>query len=314
MSERTGTVFVSNADLPIGEIISQHLLLGKHRSSFENIICGVKCRERSGNLECLGAWITEMRNRDLLMKNFQLCEVLVLVPDVASADMVKQAELLLSVAKEARVEHLIMVSRVGVEENTETSRQLKRIEDMCRESGIDPLCIVRHGVIQQRLFWFMDWIKRGQLCLPVNENAKWAPLNLDDLAMFVASLCAEVEFKKVHAKRTYRLTGPALVSGKSLAEILSKHLTGHKVVFEEIDMNRLEDHLRKWVGLNDTLIREAMDMFKLINENKFNFVSDDQQKTIGTQPITVDRFIQEYEHRFVPGHEGGMKEGLRRTL
>ncbi len=51
------------------------------------------------------------------------------------------------------------------------------------------------------------------------------------------------------------------------------------------------------------LVMETLDSFRLVSMGKLSFVSNDEKKTVGVEPISIDRFVQEHKRRFVPGRK-----------
>lgn len=327
---RETSVFVTNADIATGETICQHLLLGKHRGNFENVYCGVQNVGLSGSLWALGGRMSEVSMEPdvtKLAQHLRECDTVVLVPNCTDRRMVRQAELILGAAQQAKCRNLLVISHLGADEDTETSREFKRIEEKAKGMQFEACAIVRHGFLQQKMMWLMDFIKQGKLPLPVapeSDQAKWAPLNLDDLAQFVAYVCAQeeeggnaVRLRRLN-QQVFRLTGPELITGKSLAEKFTHNLGGeHRVEFQQIEWKQLEEHLRKNLNLPDMIVKETCDQFQLINNGRLAVVSGDEKKTIGSEPIPVDRFIQEYNHRFLPVEKRRRQQqqtGLQRHL
>ncbi len=85
---------------------------------------------------------------------------------------------------------------------------------------------------------------------------------------------------------------------------MNKNLGGQEIQFEEWDLDRTQKYLERELRLPEMLVLEAMDVFRLINNGKLNFVSHDEKKTIGTEPVPIDRFVQDFKRRFLPGKQG----------
>jgi hypothetical protein len=65
-------------------------------------------------------------------------------------------------------------------------KQFHEIENHAKQSGIQNVCIIRGGALQNCLYWWAPMIvKERVLRMPLKANeAKWAPLNLCDLTMY----------------------------------------------------------------------------------------------------------------------------------
>ena len=193
------------------------MLLGKYSSRFENVWCSVQNLAQSGRLWTIGARLAQVGMKpdvNHLTELLRQCDTLVLAPNCAHKEMVEQSEEFIRAAKSANIKTLIVCSVLGADEDTNTSKMFKKIEDHAKQSGIETICVVRSGLFQQTLFWFMDTIKtKHELHLPwKGEQAKVALLNLDDLGIFVTSCCATEDMRSLD-KQLYRLTGPELVTG-----------------------------------------------------------------------------------------------------
>jgi uncharacterized protein YbjT (DUF2867 family) len=152
--------------------------------------------------------------------------------------------------------------------------------------------------MQESLFWFGEDIKHNRrLQLPIKDE-KFAPLNLHDLTFVVKHLLVEGGIRQMARGQIYRLTGSELVTGRNLAERLTK-LVGREIKYEAVDRKHTEEWLRGRL-LNDMMLQEVMDIFELISRGKLNFVSDDEKKTTGRAPVTVDSWLNQNKSRFMP--------------
>lgn len=151
--------------------------------------------------------------------------------------------------------------------------------------------------MQESLYWFVEEIKQNRrLPLPIKDE-KFAPLNLHDLSFVVKHLLVEGALHQAARGQVYRLTGSELVTGRNLAERLSK-LLGHEIKYEAVDRKHTEEWLRNRLQ-NEMMLQEVLDVFELITRGKLNFVSDDEKKTTGRQPVTIDHWLQQNKSRFM---------------
>ena len=205
----------------LGDMIAQEFLLGSFRMEFETVVCSVKDVVHSGNLRSIGAKLVRVGSEplvDRLSEELRHCDTLVLIPNCFDESMISQADLIIKAATSAGSIHtLVLVSLLGADEDTATSRKFKTLEEMVfKADRIASSCVVRHGFLQQNLFWCMDQIRtehKVKLPWSTADAAKCAPLNLYDLAVFVAHVCRGYDVDE-HADKIYRLTGPELLSGK----------------------------------------------------------------------------------------------------
>lgn len=154
--------------------------------------------------------------------------------------------------------------------------------------------------MQEALFWFAEDIKQERrLPLPIKDE-KFAPLNLHDLTFVVSHLLSEgaAMMRGQARNQVYQLTGSELMTGRVLAERMSRVLNA-QVQFEAVDPKKTEEWLRRRLH-NEEILREIMDTFELIARGKLGFVSQDEKKTTGREPVTVDQWLKDNANRFKP--------------
>lgn len=279
------------------EYSSNNKVLGKQRECFRVVRAGVENLVDSGDLWLHGGQTVEMnmRNESDWKRHFENIKTLVLVTRCGSKDMVKQAEMYVKCAKSAGVECILMVSKMGIEgSNNSTAKKFLEIEKCVKDSGLK-YSICRAGFIENFLFLYSPMIMHSKLELPMNQDSKFAPINLCDVCRFVTHLAADSSRIAKANGECYKLTGQELLTWKQLTEVMNKALH-HKVEYRNVDQKHTEDYLRK-MGLPQEWITEIMDEYQVINDGKLGHVSGDVKKSV-EKPITLEQFLKENASHF----------------
>jgi len=296
------SVWISNSDTPVGYELARHCLMGKYSHLFSTVVCTVKNVDFSGALLTLGAIVVEMKDQNvpewlpnhLKALNVQVC---LLVPDVASSQTRQQGKNIIDCCKNAELGHIVLLSLMGIEgSDLKKPMDFLQLEDHLKKSGLREWCIVRHAMLQQRIFLQANDIKqKKRLAWPIKEDAKCAFVNIHDVCDFIIQGVTQ-QSKNFGQKQIYRLTGPEALTGKQITEKLSQ-VVNQQLRFDYISRDEAKRNLEQLL-LNEEHIQFHLDVFELISRGKMAMVSDDQKKGIGKEPERIDKFFKEHANRF----------------
>jgi uncharacterized protein YbjT (DUF2867 family) len=299
------SVFISNADSPVGYALVDELIDGNNRQHFGQIVCTVKNVNYSGALAMKGAQVIEMKDDntpewlpDWLKHND--IDVFVLVPDCASKNRIQQGKNLLQCCSKGGVSHVVLLSVVGADDsNVKTAREFLELEKAVKEHSHGH-CIVRHTMFEQGLYLLSEEIRNDRMIsTPWKSDARCSLLNLRDLLRFISyGLAKEQKTNTIRLakKELFKLTGPQILTANDVADRMSKVLN-EKIGYEMVDRQRMKQCLQK-KQMNEAVIESILDQFELINEGKQNLISQDEKQQTGKDASSFEHWIQENQNRF----------------
>ena len=113
----------------------------------------------------------------------------------------------------------------------------------------------------------------------------------------VAAVAAEIAASPArHTGKTYKLTGPQLVSNYDVAASLSKQL-GRPINYLE---RSYEDDAAEMIraGLPEAIARMNAQAFSLIADGDGAWLSDDVESLLGRPPRSFEEFLRDYANAF----------------
>ncbi|CEP18629.1 hypothetical protein [Parasitella parasitica] len=268
---------ITNCDSLLGYALAYRFLEAMKNREEGPEISGHKlrllCRSRSGfglsRLEEMGGEIVEVnyKEEDKMRHCMKDVRCVLLVPEYSS-DREKEADCLLKAAKHQHVEHVALMSCLGVDRihkkdsNQQGSEfhnleQLCRIEKMVKEnfSG-EKHCIVRHPMFYQLLYYLAPQIERENfLPLPVEKNKKWSTLDMNDVIEGVYRLAKKhrerlvgQQVDEIFKKQVYDFTCSKPLNGEEMAREIGEGLGQSDMKFKQIsesDMKKQLEHIKK---------------------------------------------------------------------
>ncbi|CAG8625104.1 18674_t:CDS:2 [Racocetra persica] len=148
--------------------------------------------------------------------------------------------------------------------------------------------ILRTGVYDHYLLAFKDCIKKGVLDLPIGDG-EFAPVAVEDIGKIAEHILDKSENYYSH---TYTVTGYELLSGKLLAERLSKTLHHELVYKPSEDEKHIKEHIKQYVT-TPIEVESVYRLFRFIKEGKLKYVTPHFTEIEGWKPKTVVQFFLE---------------------
>ncbi|KAI8080841.1 uncharacterized protein B0P05DRAFT_469029 [Gilbertella persicaria] len=264
------------------------------------------CRHRSGygmtKLEQMGCEIVQVdyMDHDKVCQALKDCSSLLFIPE-NSDKRLKEAECVMKCAKKEGVEHMAMMSFIGVdklhhkEEESAGSefhnfKEFCQIEKMVQEyfSG-DKHCIVRHALYNQFFYYLAPRIESERvLALPVKKDVKWSTVDLNDICEGVFMLAkkqhqklrgSQQEQGEIYHKRTYNFVMHPMPA-EHMAREISEGLQVKELHFKEVSEDEIKQFLKKMK--DDKMFQERPS-----NDNDFKKGKD------GYWSFPIGKFINE---------------------
>jgi len=302
------SIVVFNADTLQGEAIIRDLLDENHRhhvgKQFQHVFATVRDTAHSGDLLALGVCLVEMGDSPDESKLAQClkqwnAKTVVLPPDYGSKNVVLQSKRIINACKNGGVERFIFLSLVGADDTSvEWAKYCNEIEQYLKQIGLNMSAIVRHAPLQQFLFLYRKmFFEHNTLRWPCQEDARFTFVSLRDISSFVVHELLQTELSRHKEPQMFKLTGPAIHTPKELCQILSK-VMGRTIQFQQVERQEFQNYLQKEGGLHEMAAKEIVDMHELISRGRMNFVSEDQKKSTGKEPLKLEQWIEKHKSLF----------------
>ncbi|CAO3664872.1 unnamed protein product [Rhizopus stolonifer] len=258
------TCVITNVDSCLGYALAYRFLEAKKKKEDDFIArqnIRVFCRDRSGygltHLEEMGAEIVEVdyEDQEKLRHHLKNVRSVALIPE-NSQKRFKEAENLIKISRDEKVEFLCMHSMIGVDavENDQEFQNLQeylKIEKKVKENFEDNHTVVRHTKFNQ-LFYFMAPLIEGEnkVALPVKEDSKWGTVDIND----VINACYLLVRKKHEShesnnaermKKLYQFTPEQNKTTKEIVNEIGKGLGRENLKYSKISENELKQHLQR---------------------------------------------------------------------
>lgn len=192
-------------------------------------------------------------------------------PDLAVPGAVDAIKQLTAIARDAGVEHFVLLSGRGEQEAQDA-------EVVVQNAGMD-WTIVRCAWFMQNFSenYFVDGILAGELALPV--GAVGEPfVDADDIADVVATALTQPG----HAGQLYELTGPRTLTFAEAVKEISE-ATGREIRYVPLDQADFDEGLRQ-AGLPHEVIWLLDYLFTTVLDGRNSWLADGVQRALGRAP------------------------------
>ncbi|KAI7887391.1 hypothetical protein K492DRAFT_121308 [Lichtheimia hyalospora FSU 10163] len=295
------------------------------------------CRDRQGleELEKQGVDIMQVDYQDenKMKQAVQESRCVFMIPE-HSSNRVKEAEMLMRVAKQAKVEHMAMLSWVGmdaVQHDRERWRHLNQYhqieEKLKQQFGEHNCCIIRSTMFNQFFYYVTPMVEdRNALCLPVKQDQRWGTVDLRDV---VEAICKLVRHniqvgRGQGQKQLYRFTPTHLMNGQEMARGMAEAVerSPDELKYHQIKQEEMWQHLKRIrdderfrerqpgggtetrytvpIGryLNDHCIELLLEFMELASRGKAEIKSHDLKEILGREPQPLHEYFKKNRDQF----------------
>lgn len=210
-----------------------------------------------------------------------------------SPDMEKVQTAVVDLAGKNGVKHIVKLSALGAAPDSAVGllRAHNAIEEHIKRSGLT-YTILRPHFFMENLLNNAGTVRSDSALFSPLGDAKINPVSVGDIAAVAARILAS----RGHRNRTYDLTGPASVSYREIADILSRVLerpvTYVTVSFESVRQALVSSGMPEWFAID--LIR----LMTVWSEGKGDLVSRDGEKILGRKPLSLKDFFRKHKAVF----------------
>jgi uncharacterized protein YbjT (DUF2867 family) len=192
----------------------------------------------------------------------------------------------LRAARQAGVEHVVFLSRLGAERNP--LLPYRRIERLVERAGI-PFTVLRPSFFMQQLSTTQreEIRERGEIFVPAGRG-RTSFIDARDVAAVAAAVLGAGD----HADRAYPLTGPQALDYYQVARILTEEL-GRPVFYRAPSALRfMARALRRGTPL--PLVVALAARYSTTRLGQMETVTGDAAGILGRPPGTVRRFVRDH--------------------
>ena len=159
-------------------------------------------------------------------------------------------------------------------------------ERLLDRSGV-PVTHLQPTLFMDWLAYFAQEIKENNRYISPFGDARYGTINSEDIGRVAASVLANPE---IHAGKTYRLYGPAEITGYDIADALSKVLN-RKITYAAIDPEEFGQLLKSF-GAPEYRIKHITAIGHMFRSGEFVGMNNNVEELSGTKPLSVIDFIK----------------------
>lgn len=209
----------------------------------------------------------------------------------------------------------------------EEDNNSKEFRNLCEYQKIEKMimemfpkekgCIVRHQVFNQLYYFMAPQIEdKNMLCLPVNKDAKWGTVNLNDVVEGVFCLAKKehersrgIQTDSSFNKQVWNFTAPRTCKTEEMVHEVKEGLGMEKLQYKHIQ----EDEFRQYLEhmKSDKRFKERPDSKERFGHGRDGWWSVPVGKFLNEENIET---TMEYLRLACKGHLDYSSEDLRRVL
>jgi len=189
-----------------------------------------------------------------------------------------------TLAKDAGVRHIILVSAFGVNHNEQAPMRI--VEHLVIDSGV-PYTILRPN-------FFMENFSAGFLASTIREkhaiylaaaDGKTSFISVEDIAAAVT-----VALRESLTEKEFDLTGPAALDHSEVAKMISD-ASGITVVYHALTEEQMADGARAQ-GMPEPIVAYLAMLYSVVRAGFAAGVSDDFETITGRKPVAFEAFAR----------------------
>jgi uncharacterized protein YbjT (DUF2867 family) len=150
-----------------------------------------------------------------------------------------------------------------------------------------PVTHLQPTLFMEWLVYFAQEIKQNDRYISPFGEAKYGTISSEDIGRTAAAILANPEG---HAGRSYRIYGPAELSGHDIAESLSSVLK-RKITFAPIEPKPFGEVLKSF-NQPPYQIEHIIAIGDMFRSGEFTGMNDNVEKLTGTKPVSITEFIE----------------------
>ena len=212
---------------------------------------------------------------------------------LVTAPVVQQELSVIDSAKRAGVGHVVKItSKASADSPIARRRNQTAIEDALVASRI-PYTLLRNNAYMQNFLMMAPGIAQTSTFRTATGNGRVAHIDVRDVAAVAAEIAAA---PAGHAGETYWPTGPEALSGKDVAEVLTKVL-GRPITFHPISYEEQKQAMVN-AGLPEPVAADNARAVTLMADGDCDYVTGDVPQILGRPAGSFEQFATDYASAF----------------
>ncbi|KAI9300802.1 hypothetical protein BJ944DRAFT_170224 [Cunninghamella echinulata] len=307
--------------------------------SDENVQIRVLCKNKEGldELSKMGADICQVdyNSEDQVRECFKNVKAGIMIPE-HDRELAKKGENVFKSAKNENIEHLCMISLIGVDK-LQQGREFEYLNQYCelekkhREMfGRDKGPIIRCSMVDQWFYLLAPMIEKGVLRLPIKKDQKWSMVDLNDIIEAIVKLANGSREENVlfgaignGRKEIYHFAPQHVHQMEELAHHIGEGLGRRELRYEQIN----KEEIRKWFSemrddnrfkerpskphgddkphyfpigryLNDCMIDIHLEIWELANKGRMDISSNDLKELLDREPSGICDYFKNNSEQF----------------
>jgi uncharacterized protein YbjT (DUF2867 family) len=200
-------------------------------------------------------------------------------------------------AVRAGVEHVVKITtKASADSPIARRRNHAEIESTLIASGLG-YTLLRNNAYMQNFLMMAAGIAKTNGFSTATGDGRVGHVDVRDVAAVAATVAAS---PYAHVGKTYWPTGPEVLSGTEVAEVLSKVLgraiSFHPITFEEQRQAMLD------VGLPEAVADDNATAVAMMADGDCDYVTDDVPSILGRPARSFEQFATDYAAAFSPVH------------
>ncbi|ORZ25657.1 hypothetical protein BCR42DRAFT_364029 [Absidia repens] len=215
-------------------------------------------------------------------------------------------------------------------------RQLE--EKVKETMGNEEKCSIVRVPAPSQFFYYMapTLQSQGSLRLPIKKEKKWSPVNLVEVVEAIVKLANQEQGNHLFScgvgqnKQVYQFTPRQQLGMDELTKEISQGLGGNDIKYEQVSRDEVKKMLQRMrddrrfkerpqkssnsvdatgrrdkpyafpLGryLNDELIDTLCEIWELVNQDRFDIITDDLKQVLGREPQDIRSFFKNNRDQF----------------
>jgi uncharacterized protein YbjT (DUF2867 family) len=240
------------------------------------------------------AVIGDRHDPTIVQKALRGVDKVFLLPVILDPDH-KADRLLINEAKQAGVDHFVMISSEVVRTNPKNpiGALHREVEALIEETGIPWTVLRPGGFMSNALLWWVDTIKSQATVFHSTGHGKTAPISPYD----IAAVAAVALTNSGHQGKAYDLTDSELLSTQEQVQILSK-VIGKPLKCVDTPVEVAADGMKSR-GFPEPLIAALTDLWIQVSKNQGTFQTNEVERLTGRPAQTFETWCYEHRSAFV---------------
>ncbi|KAJ2720448.1 hypothetical protein GGI07_004594 [Coemansia sp. Benny D115] len=301
-ASKEATILITGCDMYDGYMICREML--KEKGKHFKRVCAGFCHENSlvHMLKKEGADIHKLSldDTDGIVKVYRNADIVIVVPPINEHRWGESSVGYVFAAKAADVKGLVLCSKINAKE----MKHLPALEPLHKmevayeqvKDHMKAASLVRCNVHIDVLWLFRHQIaKERKLCLSADAETKFAPLTAMDGAHGLLNMLLHSK----HKPGVYEITGPEKLTFKDVAHEVGKAV-GKDVEYKEVSHQQVMEYLEHMHEVGKNEIEFICDMLKAVSKKMMDKKTDDLEKLLDKEPMSVKHFLKKNANDFKP--------------